>query len=201
LPGQDRKGFLPEVVELTAEVSDPAVGFSPQPSHPSLREETWAVTEVPGPCDTPEAYDREFFRRSFAACVITDSRGRVLLLHTTYGERKWDLPGGVLERGEAPWEAARREAREEIGIELGDLTLVGVYFLAHRDGFGFIFRASRYTGSIQPDGVEVNDARFFSPGEFPSPMSAFARERILDALAGGPGPALKVQHRSDHAVR
>ncbi len=195
----------------------PAVGFAPSrrgfPLPPSEVRvpaaasclphglEGHALTGVPGPWDSPEDYDREFFRRSFAACVITDDDGRVLLLHTTYGDKKWELPGGVLERGEAPWEAARREAREEIDIELGDLTLTGVYFLAHRDGFGFIFRTSGYAGTIQPDGVEIDDARFFSPGEFPSPMSSFAHERILDALAAGAGPALRVQHRRERAVR
>ncbi len=81
------------------------------------------MSKVPGPWSDPESYDREFFRRSFAACVITDQAGRVLLVHTTHGERKWDLPGGVLERGEAPWEAVRREAREEIradGVEVSE---------------------------------------------------------------------------------
>lgn len=137
---------------------------------------------------------------SFAAAVVTDAEGRVLLVRTTYGENKWDLPGGVLEPGEAPWEAARREAREELGIDLGGLSLCGVYFLAHRDAFGFIFRASDFSGDIRPDGKEIDEADYFNPAALPSPMSSFARERILDALAGSLVPALKVQHRRDWTV-
>ncbi len=152
------------------------------------------------PWDAPKLFDMEFYRRSFAACVIADEQGRVLLCHTTYGQKRWELPGGVLEAGEAPWEAVRREAREEVGIELGDFSLTGVYFLAHRDGFGFIFRAASFTGEICPDGAEIGEAGYFAPDAFPSPLSNFARERILDALGPGPHPVLKVQHRRDYRV-
>ena len=49
--------------------------------------------------------------------------GRVLLVHRhplreNYPDC-WDLPGGHVESGETPTEAARRECREELGIELG----------------------------------------------------------------------------------
>ncbi|RJQ11674.1 MAG: NUDIX domain-containing protein [Bacillota bacterium] len=139
----------------------------------------------------PERY----YRRSFAGCVVTDNEGRVLLVHTTYGDREWKVPGGILESGEAPWEAARRETREEVGLELGDLRLTGVYFIASRDAFGFMFRALDYSGTIRPDGREVDEARFFSPDSLPQPMTATARRRILDALGPGPAPVLEVQHR------
>ena len=46
-----------------------------------------------------------------AACAIFDGRGRILLVHHTYGRLNWELPGGIVEAGEAPDEAARRELR------------------------------------------------------------------------------------------
>lgn len=150
-----------------------------------------SMAEIPEPRNDPTEFDREFFRRSFVGCVITDAEGHVLLVHTTYGQKKWEVPGGVLETGEAPWEAVRRETREEVGLELGELTLTGVYFMAHRDSFGFMFRADAFSGTIRPDGVEVDEARFFAPTDLPSPMSVFARERILDALGGGPLTAVR----------
>jgi 8-oxo-dGTP diphosphatase len=45
--------------------------------------------------------------------VIFGDRGRVLLIRENYDRRRWGLPGGRIEDGEAPWEAAIREAREE----------------------------------------------------------------------------------------
>jgi len=39
--------------------------------------------------------------------------------------RAWEFPGGHVEDREALSEAARREAREEAGVELGELHLIG----------------------------------------------------------------------------
>ncbi len=53
-----------------------------------------------------------------AGCVFLDGNGRVLLMHrSTPGKRQWELPGGKIKEGEEPWEAAVREAREELGVE------------------------------------------------------------------------------------
>jgi len=38
---------------------------------------------------------------------------------------EWEFPGGHVEEREEPLEAARREAREEAGVELGELHLIG----------------------------------------------------------------------------
>ncbi len=48
-------------------------------------------------------------------CLLTDGPRVLLVLHT-YGPRCWDLPGGRIERGEAPVRAAARETEEELGL-------------------------------------------------------------------------------------
>lgn len=57
-----------------------------------------------------------------AGCVISNTRGEILLLHRNITSRtQWETPGGKVEEGETPQEAAKREAFEELEIivELG----------------------------------------------------------------------------------
>ncbi|MEN2975124.1 MAG: NUDIX hydrolase [Candidatus Caldarchaeales archaeon] len=51
---------------------------------------------------------------------------------------KWSIPGGVVELGEKVEEAVKREVREEVGIEIEDLQLLGVYDSIVRDENGDI---------------------------------------------------------------
>ena len=51
-----------------------------------------------------------------AGALIFDATGRLLILKPTY-KTGWTIPGGVMEAdGETPWDACRREVREECGI-------------------------------------------------------------------------------------
>jgi 8-oxo-dGTP pyrophosphatase MutT (NUDIX family) len=52
--------------------------------------------------------------------LIVNTAGQLLLCHVT-GTAKWDIPKGMMDAGESPLQAARRELLEEAGIELDDL--------------------------------------------------------------------------------
>ena len=58
--------------------------------------------------------------------VVTDDRGRVLLIHRTDNDN-WALPGGAMDFGESLPEAAIRETVEETGIKVEITGLVGIY--------------------------------------------------------------------------
>jgi 8-oxo-dGTP pyrophosphatase MutT (NUDIX family) len=59
-------------------------------------------------------------------CVLRDDEGRVVWVRHTYGDRAaWELPGGAARRSESPAQAARREAREELGVDVARWEPVG----------------------------------------------------------------------------
>ena len=59
-------------------------------------------------------------------CVLRDGEGRVVWVRHTYGDRTaWELPGGAARRRETAPEAARREAREELGVDVATWRDVG----------------------------------------------------------------------------
>ena len=60
------------------------------------------------------------------AC-IRDEEGRILLLRRSDGENLWGFPGGAIEPDERAADAVVREVREEIGLEVEPVELIGVY--------------------------------------------------------------------------
>jgi ADP-ribose pyrophosphatase YjhB (NUDIX family) len=69
-----------------------------------------------------------------AGALIFDAAGRLFILKPTY-KAGWTIPGGQVEAdGETPWEACRREVREESGIEIDNGRLACVDFRRPHEG-------------------------------------------------------------------
>src|SRR3954454_3457570 len=64
-----------------------------------------------------EGNARQPRKRVAADVIIRDGEGRLLLVNPNY-KPDWDLPGGMAEANEPPIDAARRELREELGLEV-----------------------------------------------------------------------------------
>jgi len=124
----------------------------------------------------------------FGAATVIVRDGRVLLVHHTYGELNWELPGGGADPGESAEEAARREAREEVGVTLSIERMTGVYW-EPQGAFGhhhFVFRAALAPGSPEPraaDRREISECAWFAVDGLPRPLSDFTARRIDDALS------------------
>lgn len=71
-------------------------------------------------------------------CAVFDADHRVLLIRRKGPPFRgnYALPGGFVEIGETVDEACRRELKEETGLEVGRLWLVGVYSAPQRDPRG-----------------------------------------------------------------
>lgn len=97
-------------------------------------------------------------------CIIfiKNSKCQILMQQRKYPYGKWGLPGGLMELGESTEETVRREVFEETGLQVGELSLFGVYFgkkylCIAQNGDEFYVVTTVYTTSAYFGEVSVND--------------------------------------------
>jgi 8-oxo-dGTP diphosphatase len=124
-----------------------------------------------------------------AGALIFDGAGRVLILKPTY-KTGWTIPGGVMEAdGETPWEACRREVREECGIEVHRGRLACMDFRRPRagraGGVRFLFDCGQVGDQalagivVQPE--EVSEYRLASVADALNLLRGPIRRRVRAA--------------------
>ena len=101
-----------------------------------------------------------------ADAVIPDGNGIVFVRRATEPFKgRWAPPGGFVEYGERVEDAAKREVREETGLEIGIVRLIGVYSDPKRDPRKHVvtvsFLAKKVGGSMRPSG-ETSEVRVLS---------------------------------------
>jgi 8-oxo-dGTP diphosphatase len=69
--------------------------------------------------------------------IIIESDEGIVLVRRRNPPLGWALPGGFIDRGESAAQAARREAKEETGLDVELTELLGVYSDPRRDPRGF----------------------------------------------------------------
>ena len=108
-----------------------------------------------------------FRPKTLGVRVMLIQNGQVLLVRQTYLPG-WFMPGGGVDRGETLDEAARREAREEVGAEMGALELVGAYtsFGGFKTDHNVLFLCTDFTLGKKQE-REIAEARFFSLDALP----------------------------------
>ncbi|NHN54401.1 NUDIX domain-containing protein [Calidifontibacter sp. DB0510] len=88
--------------------------------------------------------DVEGWPLAVAVMIATDGE-RICLVHNKNRDQ-WELPGGEIEPGESPKEAAVREFAEEAGGSMRDARFVGVRRL--RLASGLEVRCALFTGAV-----------------------------------------------------
>jgi ADP-ribose pyrophosphatase YjhB (NUDIX family) len=138
--------------------------------------------------------------RPGVAAVIQNGEGGILLQRRS-DNALWGLPGGSVEIGESVREAILREVREETGLTVEIVRLIGVYsdpriqIVRYPDGnvvhyVSTLFACRIVAGELQT-GDETLDLRFFDPSDLPDDLVPMHRIRIQDALANRPAAFIR----------
>lgn len=112
--------------------------------------------------------------------VIERGDGRIVLIARAHPPLGWALPGGFIDAGESAEDAARREVREECGIDVLLTDLLGVYSHPDRDPRRPTLSVVYVGRSREPlsAGDDAAAAREFTLTELPEPL-AFDHAQIL----------------------
>jgi 8-oxo-dGTP diphosphatase len=119
--------------------------------------------------------DRALVVEPAFAVVIARSPGGVVLVFNRY-RKVWELPGGYIDAGESPREAAQRELFEEAACRARDLHWLGLVEV--NDGaahFGAVYQA--HVDSVPADirNDEIDGIGYWKDGESPQPLGATDR--------------------------
>ena len=115
-----------------------------------------------------------------AAVFVLDDQDRLLMLMRT-DNKMWGIPGGAVELGEKVEDAARRETREEVGVEIGKMSLFGVFsgeglYYKYPNGdevhnISIVYLTRDVLGEIEIEPEEHSEYRYFHLNALPDNIS------------------------------
>lgn len=120
--------------------------------------------------------------------VLIDSQGRVLLgrrVNTGFGDGLFHVPAGHLEAGESAVAGLIREAREEVGIEIGARDVEFAHVLHSDERVQMFFTVRRWTGTVanrEPE--KCSELGWFEPEDLPAAIVDYCRVGIGKVMAG-----------------
>jgi ADP-ribose pyrophosphatase YjhB (NUDIX family) len=126
-----------------------------------------------------------------AGVLLWNDTGRLLLVKPTY-EPRWVIPGGAMEPGETPRQAAGRETREELGLdrEPGRLLCVDFVPVSPRrlmPGIMYLFDGGQLSpaeqAAIKLPAEELSDFRFVEVADLPDYIGGLLLRRVRAGIA------------------
>ena len=111
-------------------------------------------------------------KTSGVRCVVLN-KDKILLVRHTYGSHLWTTVGGGIKANEDLEQAVRREAREEVGLELVVVKKVCEvqYAEEYKKDTVHVFLSDTLNTELQPDQAEIAEAKWFPLKKLPEDVS------------------------------
>ena len=130
------------------------------------------------------AYLWDVISMIFKSFVLIEKEGRYLLIREAAAKwkGKWFLPGGKVDPGEKPEDAAYREVREEAGCSI---RLNGIFYFRYNEGFLDRYLAFFFSADIIGDQIKTFadkhslEVKWFTYEEI---ISLPARQKMLEII-------------------
>ncbi|MBK7701680.1 MAG: NUDIX hydrolase [bacterium] len=128
----------------------------------------------------------QYLNPSPAAATVIRRGNLVCLVQRKFAPKagEWTLPAGFIEYDEAPDEAARRETREETGLDVRIDGLLAVHqgvLPPDRPVILIVYAATELGGELQA-GDDAAAVGFWPPDAPPGPIAFSSHRRVLAAL-------------------
>jgi len=121
-----------------------------------------------------------------AIMILVIHQGKLLLARkAAFPKGRFSALAGFVEPGETLEDTVIRETREEVGVEVKNIRYFGSQPWPFPHSLMVAFTAEYAGGELKPDGVEIEEARWFTPEELPKlPPGISISRRLIDTVAG-----------------
>lgn len=111
--------------------------------------------------------------------LITNGRQILLARKPSFPSNRFSALAGFVEAGESLEETVAREAYEEVGAQVRNIRYFGSQSWPFPNSLMIAFTAEYAGGDIRPDGVEIEEVRWFAPDELPNVPDRISISRWL----------------------
>jgi len=117
--------------------------------------------------------------------LVTDGARRVLLVRKPgFAKNRFSAIAGFVEAGEMLEDTVERETQEEVGVQVKNIRYFGSQPWPFPHSLMIAFTAEYAGGEVRPDGVEIEEARWFDVEELPNrPPSISISRRLIDTIS------------------
>ena len=118
--------------------------------------------------------EKQYFPRINPCIIVLVTKGREVLLahHSRYQSKYYSCLAGFIEMGETAEQTVQREVMEEVNVSVDNIRYVSSQSWPFPSQLMLGFFADYNGGDVVPDGVEIEDAKWFDVAQLPQHPSA-----------------------------